>query len=260
MISAPSPPDTSPAPVTIFMPVYNEADCIANVLHEVTETVVQPLNADLLVCEDGSTDGTEVVLRRLSEELPMRLFTSRARKGFAVAVRDGLKLAQTEYVFFADSDGQYDPRDFWKLWAARDSFDLVIGRKTYREEKFYRALLSRGFHVLAKALTGVPLQDMDCGFRLIRRQVVQAVLPEVGSLNYSFNAEFAILSYRKGFRVLEVPISHRPSMQEHTSIYTWNKMPKIILSQVLGLLSLASRLNRMPNGVRASSDPDAARL
>jgi glycosyltransferase involved in cell wall biosynthesis len=258
MTSAKNRSDVASAPVTVFLPVYNEADSIAQVLREFTETVVAPLNADLLVCEDGSTDGTDKVLQQLSAELPMRLVSSRTRKGFAGAVRDGLKLAKSDLVFFADSDGQYDPKDFWKIWQARDSYDLVIGRKMHREEGFYRTLLSRGFHLLVKAFTTVPLEDMDCGFRLIRREVVQEVLPEVRSLEFSFNAEFAIIAYRKGFRILETPISHRPSMQGDTSIYTWNKMPRIIVAQLVGLLRLANRLNRSPGVAQAPSRSGSA--
>jgi len=242
------------------LPVYNEASSIAQVLREFSETVCGPLNAELLVCEDGSTDGTEKVLENLCAEVPMTLVTTRGRKGFARAVADGLKLAQSELVFFADSDGQYDPKDFRRIWEARESYDLIIGRKLHREEKFYRALLSRGFHAMIKAFTGVPLKDMDCGFRLIRREVLQQVLPEVRHLTYSFNAEFAIITYRKGFRVLEVPISHRPSMEGDTSIYTWNKMPKIIVAQVMGLLSLANRLNRSDRAARTPSRSGSAQL
>jgi glycosyltransferase involved in cell wall biosynthesis len=258
MISPQHRSGSSTPPLTVFLPVYNEANSIGPVLREFSETVAKPLKADFLVCEDGSTDGTDRVLEQLAADIPMRLVTSRGRKGFARAVRDGLELAQSDLVFFSDSDGQYDPKDFWKIWEARDSYDLIIGRKMHREEKFYRDLLSRGFHFLVKAFTSVPLKDMDCSFRLIRREVVQAVLPEVRSLAYSFNAEFSIISYRMGFRVLEVPISHRPSLQGHSSIYTWNRIPRIILVQVVGLLRLANRLNRMPPLPRTGSGPDPA--
>jgi glycosyltransferase involved in cell wall biosynthesis len=259
MSSAPRSSEGTQPPATVFMPAFNEAASISQVVREFSDVVVKPLGAELLICEDGSTDGTDDVLKKLSAEVPMRLVTSRTRKGFSRAVKDGLNLARSEYVFFTDSDGQYDPNDFWKLWSARDSYDLIIGRKLYREEKFYRAFLSRGFHILVKAFTDVPLKDMDCGFRLIRREVVGAVLADVGSLGYSFNAEFSILTYRRGFRVIEVPISHRPSLQGSTSIYTWDKMPKIIFHQLVGLLRLAYRLNREPATAHPPSRSDPVR-
>lgn len=244
MASGETYPDPDLAPLIVFMPAYNEADSITGVLREFTETVVKPLHGELLVCEDGSTDGTDRVLRELASELPMQLVTGRTRKGYGGAVRDGLNRVDSDFVFFADSDGQYDPKDFWEVWKARASYDMIIGRKVQREEKFYRTLLSRGFHVLVKAFTTVPLQDMDCGFRLIRRETVEQVLPEVRSLRHSFWAEFTIVAYRKGFRILEVPISHRASSRGVTSIYTWDRIPRIIVEQVVGLLRLARRLNR----------------
>jgi glycosyltransferase involved in cell wall biosynthesis len=230
--------------LTLLMPVYNEAESISTVIGEFERAVVAPSGGRFLVCEDGSTDGSRAVLEALSRELPMQLVTSPDRKGYAGAAHDGLEQVATRWVFFADSDGQYDPKDFWKIWAARESYDMVIGCKVRREERYYRVVLSRGFHLLAKAFTRIPLRDIDCGFRLIRQDVVDRVLPEVGSLRYSFWAEFSIIAYRKGIRIGEVPVSHRQSLRGGTSIYSWNKIPKILFLQVIGLLRLARRLNR----------------
>jgi dolichol-phosphate mannosyltransferase len=234
--------------LTVFLPVYNEAGSISGVLDGFYSGVVRPLGAQLLVCEDGSSDGSPEVLARVAQQIPMRLVTSRVRKGYGGAMRDGLSLVETPFVFIADSDGQYEPSEFWKIWNAADSYDMVIGRKVHRQERFYRALLSRGFHVLIKAFTNVPLQDMDCGFRLIRRDVIVKVLPEVTSLRYSFLAEFSILAYRKGFRILEVPVVHQARINGSTSIYSWNRLPWIVSHQVVGLLRLARRLNQRGGG------------
>ncbi len=232
------------APVTVLLPVYNEADTISQVLSEFDSAVVRPIGAELLVCEDGSTDGSAQVLRDLGARLQMRVVSCPDRKGYARAAHDGLAQVQTPWVFFADSDGQYDPADLWKIWAARESHDMVIGRKVERQERYYRIFLSKGFHLLAKAFTTIPLQDIDCGFRLIRRDALERVLPEVRSLHYSFWAEFTIIAYRKGLHIVEVPVGHRPSLRGGTSIYSWNRLPRILVSQVLGLLRLARRLNR----------------
>ncbi|TMQ46873.1 MAG: glycosyltransferase family 2 protein, partial [Candidatus Eisenbacteria bacterium] len=122
----------------------------------------------------------------------MRLRAGGSRKGYAGAVREGLERIQTPLTFFADSDGQYDPHDFWRLWPHAADYDIVVGRKVVRDEPFHRILLSRGFHVLAKMMTEVPLKDMDCGFRLLRKEVVEEVLPEATTLPDSFWAEFTI--------------------------------------------------------------------
>ena len=256
----PGPASFSDSSLTVFLPVYNEASSIGQVVREFHETVLMPYHAKLLVCEDGSTDGSREVLAKLSETLPMDLVVGPHRKGYDGGVRDGLRRITTDYVFFSDSDGQYDPREFGRIWDARGQYDMVIGRKDHRSEKVYRTLLSRGFHVLVKAFTNVPLRDMDCGFRLIRRATVEAVLPEVRSLKYSFWAEFSIVAYRKGLRIREVPVSHRPSVRGGTSIYSWDRIPRIVTLQVIGLLRLALRLNRSrKNPVPAKPPPTAVR-
>jgi glycosyltransferase involved in cell wall biosynthesis len=257
-ISRASPVSIYPPELTILLPVHNEAQSIGEVLQDFHDQVIQPVGAELLICEDGSADGSKEVLQGLAQTLRMRLVFGDARKGYAAAVRDGLRNVESPLVFFADSDGQYDPKDFWKLWSQLDGNDMVIGRKVKRSEETYRTVLSRGFHVLAKAFTGVPLQDMDCGFRLIRREVVEQVLPEVSSLKYSFWAEFSIIAYRRGFRILEVPVSHRPRLSGSTSIYSWKKLPKILFVQVVGLLQLARKLAHQAKTDRASPPRAAA--
>ena len=250
----PGPASSPDSSLTVFLPVYNEAYSIGQVLQEFHDAVLVPYHAGLLVCEDGSTDGSPEVLSKLSKTLPMDLVVGPNRKGYDGGVRDGLRRITTDYVFFSDSDGQYDPSEFGRIWNARGQYDMVIGRKDHRSEKVYRTVLSRGFHVLVKAFTNVPLRDMDCGFRLIRRETVKTVLPEVRSLKYSFWAEFSIVAYRKGLRIREVPVSHRPSVRGGTSIYSWDRIPRIMMLQIIGLLRLARRLNRS-NGSSLPAEP-----
>jgi glycosyltransferase involved in cell wall biosynthesis len=237
-------PGASPR-FTIIVPAHNEGPTIERVLRDVTAEVASKLGSQILVCEDGSTDDTVDVLRRLSSELPLRVVTNETRLGYAGGVKRGLLLADGEISFFSDSDGQYDPRDFWALRKSIDDADMVIGRKTRREEAFHRILLSRGFHLLAKLLFGIELRDIDCGFRLIRKRVVATVLDSVHDLPYSFWAEFTILSNFNGFRIVEVPISHHSRLHGNTTIYQPRRLPQILVSEFLGMLRLRRRVGRM---------------
>ncbi len=235
--------------LSVLLPVHNGADTIEQVLSHVHGEIAKPLGAELIICEDGSTDGTDRILVDMAAKYPVRLITDPHRKGYAGAVKDGLSQVRTQAVFFSDSDGQYSPRDFWRLWPYIQEYDIVIGRKVKRREPLHRVLLSRGFHVLAKALFSIPLKDIDCGFRLIRQEVLEGVLPEVRSLPYSFWAEFTILAYRRGFRIIEVPVSHSSRLQGITSIYTFKRLPYIIVRQLLGLVALSRREGRAKRGV-----------
>jgi glycosyltransferase involved in cell wall biosynthesis len=231
--------------LTVLLPVHNEAESIEQVLDEVGRKVVEPTHAKLLVCEDGSSDLSPTVLKQAAAQRAMELHLHPERLGYGGAAAYGMRLVQTPVLFFMDSDGQYDPEDFWKLWTDIQENDMVIGAKVRRSEPFYRTLLAVGFHFLARLFTGVKLNDMDCGFRIVRRPVWEELLPEIQSLEYSFWAEFSIRATRRGFRVKEVPITHRPRLSGATSIYSPRKLPKIILAQLVGLVSLARELRRL---------------
>lgn len=198
----------------------------------------------LVVAEDGSVDGTKEILFSLKYEIPMNLLSDCNRKGYAKGVADALKVCGTEWVFFSDSDGQYYPSDFWRLWQRHDGYDMIIGYKVKRDEAFHRIVLSKGFHWLVNGLFGLGLHDMDCGFRLIRREVIEAVLDEVKFLKYSFWAEFTIRACLKGFRILEVPINHSNRAYGDTRIYKPSKIPLIVFKQLKGLVQLYVRLKK----------------
>jgi len=227
--------------VSIILPVYNEAKIIRQILMSYYNEICRkfsPEIIELIVAEDGSTDGTKEILFSLHKIIPFKLISRNERKGYAKAVSDALKNCKGEWIFFSDSDGQYNPSDFWKLWIQRDRCDMVIGRKVRRRENIYRIVLSKGFHILINVLFGLKLHDADCGFRLIRKEVVQAIINDVKLLEYSFWAEFTIRACLKGFKICEVPIAHNERLYGETHIYRLSKIPKIVIRQLIGLARL----------------------
>lgn len=232
--------------LSMVLPVYNEAPIIEGVIPPYGEIVARLKdvigikNVEIVVAEDGSTDGTKEILVHLKDRTPMKLLLGENRKGYAKAVGDALKYATGDLIFFSDSDGQYRAKDFWKLWKNRSNHDMVIGWKVRRKEHLHRILLSRGFHMVVRALFGLKLHDIDCGFRLLRREVIDAVVDDVRCLKYSFWAEFTIRSFLKGFSVVEVPIFHQDRSYGSTHIYKLTKIPWIVARQIKGIVDLYS--------------------
>src|SRR5690242_6693846 len=99
--------------VEVFLPVYNEAESIEGTIREIYDELSQRVSLDVIICEDGSKDGTKEILRNLSKELPLRLDLNDGRRGYSRAVRDGMQMLDAEYLLCLDSDGQCDPKDFW---------------------------------------------------------------------------------------------------------------------------------------------------
>ena len=125
--------------LSIVLPVYNEAEIIETVVRDFYEKVIKKYpNSELIVAEDGSTDGTKEILVRIEKEIPMRLVMGKKRKGYRKGVTDALLLAQGDYVFFCDTDNTHDPSDVFKLLEKIEDNDLVTGVKLNRSDPAYR--------------------------------------------------------------------------------------------------------------------------
>lgn len=224
--------------LSVLMPAHNEADIIKDTATSLYHEIAGRLPIEFIVAEDGSVDGTREILTSMQHEIPMILLFDHNRKGYSRGVSDALKQSRSDLVFFSDSDGQYVPSNFWNLWSERSGYDMIIGCKVQRRESLYRIILAKGFHRIANTLFGLNLHDMDCGYRLIRRKVIDSVINETKYLDYSFWAEFTIRASLKGFKVREVPVTHNDRQQGGTRIYSPSKVPLIIMKQLRGLLRL----------------------
>ena len=219
----------------VILPVHNEAESIEATLRE-WHSELRSLSPTFIVCEDGSRDQTVAVVRALAEELPIKLLTSSERKGYSRAVIDGMVATTSDFVLCVDSDGQCDPTDVWRLWNERHRYDLVKGRRTKREDPFVRRFLSGLFRLYYTALFPVPGRDPSCPYLLMRKAVIDRLLPELGVLDQGFWWEFVARAHRRNFTMLEVPVSHRPRAAGMTQVYRWRRMPRIGISHGLGLL------------------------
>jgi len=226
--------------IDLILPAHNEVESIQFVVSSFYNEIITKLPGRLIIAEDGSTDGTREKLFSLRNSIPISVFSSPQRKGYAKGVSDALKKCSAPWIFFSDSDGQYYPSNFWQLWKNREGYDMIIGRKLYRSDGVHRTVLSNGFHGMANRLFGLSLRDADCGFRLIRKSLIDSVVWNVRFLEYSFWTEFTIRANLAGYRILEVPINHSNRPHGGTQIYKPSRIPIIVLKQLKGLAELYS--------------------
>ncbi len=222
----------------IVLPVHNEGATIRSTLDEWWRELSPRVKLRFVVCEDGSTDNTKAVLRDSSKDLPMELLLAEGRKGYSRAVRDGFQATSAPYVLAVDSDGQCDPADFWAFWDRREQADIVLGYRVDRADPTIRKVLSRTFRLWYRGLLGVPFRDPSCPYLLIRRRVLERLLPELGVLEQGFWWEFVARSYRRGFRIIEQPVHHRERKAGQTQVYRWRRMPRIGIAHGLGLMKI----------------------
>jgi len=228
--------------LSIVLTAHNEAGNIERVITSYYNEISKKIPCEIVVAEDGSTDGTKEILIRLKKKLPMKLIMGEKKKGFKQACIDAYRAATTPLIFFTDADGQYVTQDFWRLYRNIENYDVVYGRKITRKDPFHRKFLAWGFNLIVRFMFKVPYHDLDSGFRLMRKEVVDSVLGDIKHLKFGFTAEFNIRTFYKGFNILEVPIRHKPRKYGGTGMFPILKLPSIILGQIRDLLKLRHEL------------------
>ena len=231
--------------ISLIFPVYNEALIIQDTVRNYYDELNGKIPFELIVVEDGSTDDTKTVVKRLGRTLPIRIYTSEKRKGYLCAIQDALKLAERDWIFLVDSDYQFAAIDFWRLAPEMANYDIILGMKSPRRDPYYRIFLSYGLNFLLRFLFRLPYRDMDTGFRLLRREPVERIAPLVRHFAF-FTAEFVVRSHCAGYRIREVPVPHYSRKLSSTNIFFISKLPLIILQQLRGIWRLYRELSANP--------------
>ena len=193
--------------LSVVVPAYNEAESLPE-LHREIVAAMAPLGMtwEVIYVDDGSRDGTDQVIETLCRDDAHARGILLARNfGKSAALATGFKSVRGEFVCTLDADLQDDPSELPKLFAALDGgLDLVSGWKVKRLDPVTKRWPSKLFNAVTSSVAGVRLHDFNCGFKLYRREVVDA-LEVYGELHRFLPA----LSHWRGFRVGEVGVKHR---------------------------------------------------
>ncbi len=234
--------------VSLIIPVYNEAEIIEKIVSEFHRDIVQKgkernVDVEFIIVEDGSTDGTKEILAKLKKKYNLKLYMGDERRGYHGALKHALKISRNDIVFFSDSDGQHAPSNFWNLYEYIKDYDIVSGYRVVRTDPFHRIILSRLYNISLFPLFGTFLKDSNCGFKLIKKKVIDDVLNDVRYIKFGFSTEFLVLAKRRGYKVLEVPVEHRERKTGRATQFELKRLPKAIVLQILGLLRVKKFLS-----------------
>ena len=218
--------------ISIIILAYNTVKTIEKVVTDYYKIAREIPGSEVIVAEDGSSDGTREVLIRLSKKIPVRLILGQKRKGYGKAMKDAFERSKNDFIFFTDSDGEFYAEDFWKLPYCED-YDIVIGYRTRRKPAI-RFLLSQVNNVFIGVLFGVWLRDSNCPFRIIKRGVMRRFIDRISTAMHP-NFELMILAKKYGYRIKEVPVRHILRDSEFFSIH---KIPKIVIKTIRYLIRL----------------------
>ena len=199
---------TAVASVSAIFPCYNDEHTIGGLVDDVYE-VLAPLveTVEVIVVNDGSTDGSSGVLDRLAGERPwLTVVHHECNGGYGRALLTGFANATLDWIFYTDGDAQYDARQAATLIPLAADVDVVQGYKIGRGDPWYRKLIGRVYHHVVRALFGLHVRDTDCDFRLFRRHLVTDVPLE--STSGVVCVEMMYRFERAGARFVETPVHH----------------------------------------------------
>lgn len=165
--------------VSVFFPCYNDEATIAGLVRVAAETLARigVRDAEIIVVNDGSTDGSAKVLDELGHFEPrLSVVTHERNRGYGGALLSGFAASTKQWVFYTDGDGQFDPAELEALvMRASDDVDVVQGYKLRRADGLLRAVVGRVYHRFVKVCFGLKIRDTDCDFRLIRKAALDRV-------------------------------------------------------------------------------------
>ncbi len=228
------------ARLSLVCPIFDEEQNIEQLLgtaHEIASRLTPDF--EIILVDDGSRDRSAEIIDGWCQEDPrFRLLRHARNTGYGAALHSGLREAKGELIFFSDADLQFDLSELGSLIEHTEQFDIVAGYRAHRSDPWPRRVLAGTWNAVVRRLFGLEIRDIDCAFKLFRREVIDAIAIE--SIGAFVNTEILVRASALGYRIHQVPVSHR--RRRHGSQSGGN--PRVILRAVLELATLYRDLYR----------------
>jgi glycosyltransferase involved in cell wall biosynthesis len=218
----------------VLLPCFNE---IGNVTAAVAEARAAAAAAarhfEIIVVDDGSTDGTGAVARELAAADPcVRLLVHERNRGYGAALRTGIAAVRMPWLLLTDADLQFDLMQLREVTPLTQGYDLILGRRTPRRDPLYRRVYGHTWNWLVRRALELPVRDVDCAFKLARTDLLQSL--ELRSTGAMISPELVARSLANGARLVEVDVAHRPRASGEQS----GANPRVILRALSELRAL----------------------
>ena len=213
--------------ISVFFPAFNDEGTIESLVTDAL-AVLPRLTHDfeVLVVNDGSTDRTPALLDELERTRShVRVIHHESNQGYGAALRTGFGHARKDLIFYTDGDGQYDARELDVLFPLMtDGVEVVNGYKIARADERHRVVIGKFYNRLARFLFRLPIRDVDCDFRLMRREAVERL--DLVSSSGVICVEMVRKLYADGRVFVEVPVHHYPRRHGRSQFFTFGRVAR----------------------------------
>ncbi|MCL5970080.1 MAG: glycosyltransferase family 2 protein [Patescibacteria group bacterium] len=227
--------------LSIFFPAYNDSQILPLLIKKTIKTAGGVSNKfEIIVVDDGSKDNTVEVVEDLMKKFPfIRLVKHKKNSGYGSSLSTGFKNAKYDWVFYTDGDGQYDPSELSKLVDKIDSkTDVVNGYKIGRSDNFTRRLVGHTYNTFVHRFYDIPISDIDCDFRLIRKSYIEKL--KINSRSGTVCLELILKLKDKGARFKEVGVNHYPRPYGKSEFFKFRNILKTLIDNIKFHLELHS--------------------
>jgi glycosyltransferase involved in cell wall biosynthesis len=200
--------------VSVVLPAYNEASGLEAAVTKVMEALGEFAESyEVIIAEDGSTDGTDKIAESLSEKYPcVRHLHGEKRLGRGAALKNAFKKSSGEILVYMDVDLATDVGQLKSLVRTikEEGFDFATGSRMLPQSKVERSrtrqITSKSYSFLVRAMLGSKVKDYQCGFKAFRREPLMRLLDEVAARHWFWDTELIVRGFRKGYTIKEIPV------------------------------------------------------
>ena len=198
--------------ISVFLPSHNEEGNVERVVNSwVAECPRVADNFEVIVVDDGSLDRTGEIAERLAAgDSHVKVVRHPVNRGYGGAVISGIRAATQPYVLLCDGDGQFDPADLEKLTPWVPDYDVVCGRRAHRADHLMRRFNGKAWTTLVRVLLGITISDIDCGFKLFKREKLDGM--ELRAHGAMISTELMARVAGRQAKVKEVDVQHLPRL------------------------------------------------
>lgn len=230
--------------ISIFFPCYNEEKNIKNTVSKAISVLNKITKKwEIILINDGSKDNTNKVLEKIKLENPKKItiITHNPNRGYGAALKSGLYNSHYQWIAFTDSDGQFDFGEITKFIDKQKETksDIVIGYYLSRQVSKVTIITSKIWEIIVYILFGLKVTDIDCGFKLINKKVVDTI-PKLEAERGAFiSSEFLIKAKKAGFKITEIGVHHYPRTEGKAT----GRNIKVIIKSFSDLFCLWYKIN-----------------